>query len=724
MMSKNSFLVSARENNKRRIWVWSVSLLTQLACYPGILIVYLSRINFWHEDNAYSDPGHYRLALQDASADALGFQPACLFSVFLLGAIIAIQGFSYLYDRKKVDLYHSVPVSGKRRFLVIYTNGILIYLLPNILSLVIGCLIAAVQGAMCVRVLAEIAMGMLFHLLYFLIVYHIAILSVMLTGHIIITLCAFGTFSLLGYLIYVITEEMKQIFFATADTTFVEAGHTFSILVDYKKNVYVLKYAETLSEVVKAVLPVYGKWVLYAVILFILVWFCYAKRPAEAAGRAIAFPVIRPFVKVAVCVPFGLYLAYFVYDYAYYNVPIMIFALILGTLFCGIVMEVIYEFDLFAALKHWASTWTAVAASFIVLCIYLFDIFGYDDYIPDADQVESIAIEFSTSQNYWEWSEDMQVVSHMNQEHYLSENMFLTDVGAVCELAKKSQDSLLSYKERSYQWDMTDPRRVSVLYRLKSGREVSRRIEVDFADPSNEELINRIIGTKEYREGVYQIVKAPDILDTVVRQKSLELYYENGAIICKLSDTVAQKLREAWMLDMEQFDFSLAGKQRPCGQLRFGLQGSYIDWILPVYECFDNTIALLEAQNAYYPVTLRAEDIERLEITNYHNEEVLYDASVNQDAFTRNVAEQAVATEPVTEIFDDPDEIAEILTVIYPRDLDAYWVGSRTFDDNYYIEITFKRGTDRPYSVGYYHYRFIDGMAPAFVAERTALPDK
>ena len=34
MMSKNSFLVNMKENNKRRIWVWVISILCFVLAYP------------------------------------------------------------------------------------------------------------------------------------------------------------------------------------------------------------------------------------------------------------------------------------------------------------------------------------------------------------------------------------------------------------------------------------------------------------------------------------------------------------------------------------------------------------------------------------------------------------------------------------------------------------------------------------------------------------------
>ena len=64
--------------------------------------------------NEFFDVISYYLRFTDedilATQDALGFQDNMFPILAGLAVIIGMQGFSYLYDRKKVDLYHSVPV--------------------------------------------------------------------------------------------------------------------------------------------------------------------------------------------------------------------------------------------------------------------------------------------------------------------------------------------------------------------------------------------------------------------------------------------------------------------------------------------------------------------------------------------------------------------------------------------------------------------------------------
>ena len=718
MTSRNSFSVSIRENQKRRIWAWAVSILLQIATYPGIMIIYLSRIHVRYDRGYITDDG-YKDVLRDAAAEAVGFQPLATIPILILGVILAIQGFSYLYDRKKVDMYHSVPVSMKKRFLVVYSNGIFIYLLPALICNILAWLIAAAQGAFFLNGLAECGMAFVGNFLYFLVVYHTTILAVMLTGNAIITACAAGVLLSVDWWIMVVGVDLKDRFYAHADTYFFDRTQSkFCIVIDYFTKIEALKYTAGLSNMFRSAAVIYAKWIALAIIPFVLAYFCYKKRPAEAAGNAIAFRPVKPVVKIIVSVIVGLIAYILIEEVTYENKPIAFICMIVGTVLCCVLMEVIYDFDIRSAPKHLISSGIAAAIVVVIFCIHQFDMFGYDAYIPDADKVESAAIDMGSYPRYFEW-EDEATMSIYDAE-YLEDNMFITDVDVVCELVRRSYEAVETE-------DMKDLRDVHVLYRLKSGKTVSRHFTVNVDDPENEELLDRLIGSDEYKEGYYQIYQ--DNLPFDANRKRMEISYHNGVTEWGISPSCAEDVREAWIKDMEQFDFSLARNNRICGYIKFGITSSYTAWDLPIYESFDNTIALLKEQNVYYPLELRAEDIQSLEIVNYH-----YDEREDYEAMLRSndpAVLMAIGSgeydEPyiVTDSFDDPEEIEQILAGIYPMELKdkaSYWNNRDMTDRNYEITISFNADTDyhHPLGRGYYDFYFLTGEVPEFVVERTA----
>ena len=105
MTSRNSFWDRSRENHKRRIWVWIVSVFVQLVVYIGFVTIYLTRIRRWNTEGAYRTTEAFKRAMCEATQDALGFSNYEGGIVIALAVIIGMQGFAYLYDRRKVDMY-------------------------------------------------------------------------------------------------------------------------------------------------------------------------------------------------------------------------------------------------------------------------------------------------------------------------------------------------------------------------------------------------------------------------------------------------------------------------------------------------------------------------------------------------------------------------------------------------------------------------------------------
>ncbi|MBD5519826.1 MAG: hypothetical protein HDR03_01085 [Lachnospiraceae bacterium] len=721
MTSKRSFLVSLKENNKRRIWVWIVSFLTMLLTYPGIMTMYISRIKFWNEDGAYVTVEMYKRALCSAVTDALGFHHFITIAVTFLAIIIGVQEFSYLYSRKKVDMYHSVPVSAKRRFVVIYINGVLTYVIPCLICVALAIIMAAAQGGMSSMALAECGIALFMNLIYFMVVYNMAILAVMLTGNVFITAIAIGVFLSIGYLWQYFFINMQYNFFETACTFFDnhEMETTLSICLNHlEANSYIKRL--DLPDIVKIVFALSGRWFVEMLIIGALAFFCYLKRPSEAAGKAIAYKVITPFLKVIIAPTVGLIIYTLVFDGSYSNTAFAIFAMIIGTILCAGVMEIIYEFDMRAAIKHLVSTGISVVVAITIFCIFYFDIFSYDAYVPDEDKVESIAISINPYVNhYYKFNDD--VIRSIDEGVYLKDNMFITDVEPVLELVKNNQKDMEDVVERQG---------IYILYRLKSGREVSRQATIDLADVSNAALLDKIMGTKEYREGAYQLFKDADLLS----RPDTTITYKNGIVESNVPHKENEKIRAAWLKDMENFNFSLARNNLPCGYINTFYGVSYIRVGLPVYESFTNTIACLEENNAYYPLEINAEDVLTLSVTNYNygydNEEDIenpqpYNGRYN--SYAEAILAQGATAQTsyvVREDFSDPQEIAEIVKGLYSTSYNYGngWISLDMLDRNYEVTISYKSDAAAPYEKGYVEYTFISGKVPEFVAERTAPP--
>ena len=713
MTSKKSFWASCKENHKRRIWVWIVAVLAQLMAYAGGLTVYLSRIDRRNSQGAYKTYDMYKDAMYQAAKDALGFQDNLVFILLGLAVIIGMQGFSYLYDGKKVDLYHSVPVNRNRRFAVVYVNGITIYLTSALVSLLIGTVAAALQGAVNGSVLAVIGFGFIWQLLFFLVMYHTAVLAVMLTGNQFVGLGVAGALVLYEPCLNYLMNAMMYTFFRTVSGFYVRYEPKFSVLEDYLDNAQYIKYmayTEDLKEVARLVLPYYGKWFILAIVILAAAWICYRKRPSEAAGKAMAFSVAGQILKVVTVIPIGLGIGMWVHNAAYGNTMLTVASMVGCGVIVSAAVEVIFDFDIKSLFRHPVTSGAVVAGIIVVFLIFKLDLLGYDAYLPQAGKLDSIALNVDYYGQFWD-----NEFNHVPASTYTEEHMYITDAEPVLALADKSRGEKPE--------EMKNPREFNILYRFKSGRKVARRFWVDIANPANTEKLDRIVGSQEFKNGTYQILTDQDSFDQVVN-----LSYSNGAAKVALPTADAQKLREAYIKDMERFDFSLASTQYVCGQIVFHFPSREVAR-MDVYEGFEYTIAYLKSQDAYYPLQLNPEDIENITITNYHNElrEQADGGAEWNSVNARNVwvsdGDYSYEDFSVSQTFYEQEEFARIVPVIYPSYLGySTWHSADEMDQNYDIYITFRKDTTYPYERGSYgvYYKFYTGHVPEFVEEATA----
>lgn len=707
MTSKNSFLASCRENHKRRVWVWIVAVLSQLLLYGGMMTIYLSRIRGVYANGGFKTPEAFKEGMCRAARDAIGFSDNLYGVIFLLSAIIGMQGFSYLFDRRKVDMYHSVPESKNRRFAVVYINGIVIYLAANLSGMVLGTVIAASQGAVNMDVLANAGLAFVWNLFLFLAFYHMMVLAVMLTGNRFVTVCAFLTFVLYEYGLQTQISALKRLFFTTYSEYYMGAEPKLSVIYDCTLHIWNIKNAQDAAEAAAIAMPIVAKWILIGTVFFCLSYLAYKKRPSEAAGSAIAFPFMKPVAKVAVAIPVALLAGMVVYDTSYQNELLQIVGMLAGgVIFCA-AAEVLFDFDIRSVFRHLFSSGVAIVSILAIFCVFKWDVFGYDNYIPAQNKVESIAI---SADGYYDsyWDENRQ---YFEKSDFEKENMFLTDVPSVLALVDSARGA---DPEK-----MSDARSVQILYRLTSGREAARSIWVDYDDPGTEELLNRIFRTDAFKKGVFQ-----GITDDTSYANLVRITYTNGPARAVIPVEEAGRLREAWLKDMEQFDFTLVRHNRPCGILYFHYGGyNKRQWV--VYDGFENTVSALKKLEAYYPMELDAADVESVTVTCYHNELAEQENPVDYGIEARAVAETEAWGDTdytVSETFYEEEQIAKILPNIYSNWIDVPWGNYKEMDDNYSVEVMFKRDTAYPYERDsyYFTYSFYADRVPDFVAEATA----
>lgn len=486
MISKNSFFKLLREDARQRLWTIVLACVVFLLPVP----IYLGMMISNHTAGYVNFPARLAKVFQ---ADSVWLE-----LVTLVGALIcAVSGFGYLFSKKKVDFFHSLPVRREKLFAVRYLNGVLIYLVPYLLMLAVSFVLIAFSGNFTGEVFTTAMSGLLVHLAGYLTVYTTCILCVIFVGNIVVFFAVCGwTFGITMVAVAMYTW-FEETFFNTCynyqGEVFAERLHALRFLSPG------YFYVEMISN---GSLSLLWQQLVFTAILFFVTLAVYRARPSEGAGKAIAFPVLKPVIRASIEVLAGGCMGIMFYNMADDTTGIpgwMLLGVLLGVVLSHMLIQSIFYYDIrkcFAG-KYSLTGCVVVAMGFVLVMRY--DVLGYDAYLPKENKVESVAIRVSGLDVYLN-----SYYYNTGEVTYYDELdiMELTDLETVYPYLKTViADS--SYYYETLQEDgirQTGYFSVAVAYHLKSGKTVYRRYR---ANGIREEAFAPIFESEEYKTTHY-----------------------------------------------------------------------------------------------------------------------------------------------------------------------------------------------------------------------------
>ena len=676
MMSKNSFLVSMKENNKRRIWLWIISALFWFFYYPVYMAMAMSR---WQEYNRLNGliGAAAQGRLEDATYEWLKFnQVATILSIIIIAIVCAIQGFSYLYSRKKVDMYHSVPVKKSRRFAVISINGVLIFFIPYAINLFLAMLVAWMNGGMNGDNFTAAMLAMCLNLLLFMGVYGLSLIAVMLTGNLVVTILAVLVFLAYELVVKMILEEYKRSFFSCF-SIYSEDSTVYSSPVTWV--VKAIEEVEEAGGAFGAVLcPSLFVSLLLAAVFIGIAYFCYLKRPAEAAGKAIAFEKSKAIIKLFLTVPFSLGIFEIVDNIAGSNDGLILFGMVMAVILSNCLIEVIYESDIKAAFRKKYQILVSGGCTAVIFCVFAFDLTGYDAWSPSPDKLESASFLFYGANRWSNYvNEDL---TYMGTEDYALSKQGITDIEAICQLSENKADG-----EEAVVW-------FDVAYRMKGGKVVWRNFAVD---AQQNELLDRIIGSEEFKRAAYQLYD-DDSFEFLKKCNVKELAFNNGFRIDNLPPEDLEMIREAWKKDMQSLSYKNMRDEFSCGKItvNFNTGQKWSRFELDIYPSFTNVIEALKERGIDAGKVLDTEYIESITVCNFHSEErdVLYQQMLEENGWNQEAVSWSEADVSVTKTFSEREKIEELAEAMYHTELTTAWKLPDALDRDYSITVRYKDG--------------------------------
>ena len=683
MTSKISFFKLCRENMKRRMWLLVLTILTYFISMPLAMMIMLQN----EADNRNRVSGYIEIF---SDFFGMGFH-----SILAAGFAIlcAVAGFAWLFSKKKVDMYHSMPVRREKLFAAVYLNGILVWLVPYLVSILI-CLPmigshVRISGEMASTAVITIGINILFFVFF----YNLMLAAVMLTGNMINCLITGGVLFAYAVALRGLLEVYLSYFMATwySDADILGEVKFFSPIMS------MAYFADNFTKWQNHML-VYvtgGAFALYLIALIL-----YQKRPSEAAGKSIAFEKILNIYRIMLVIPLslgsGIFFSALVDGGTPQNIMTawMIFGLIFGLVLSHGFIEVLFQMDIKAMFSYKRQLLATGVVVFLVAFSFKGDWYGIGRYMPQEEKVESMAITAGTDYIYYN---NFETDGYLSGETYILTNMELTDTKTAYELAKLGMECTGS--KAIYNIQGEGPYICyAVRYRLKSGKEITRRywLPEKTAWPYIEQLYTQ----QEFKDGI------------------MGAFWENASAATELTvmdmNYDEQALGRQWIAEFMEI-YRREYESLTAEQILKGTTVAEVSYEIREYEEADSSghvIARLGNGCIYSACTetlqfLKEHGIDTSSMTQEFDPEKvtrieLRSCSEEGDAMLRGEVTEDWGT---MVIIEDRNEIEKLLPYLV-SDLTRY-NGFKDYDDNFDVYVVYESGAESEYEEKYQNSRYM-----------------
>lgn len=715
MTSKHLLINLMKEDTRRRIWAIALSILT---FFFTNIIGTLLKVQYVKDiyDGAI---GTMRIGMKSFMTENFIYMNSVngylAFATVFLAIILGISGFCFLFSKKQVDFYHSLPLSRGKIFFIRYVNGILMFLIPYVVFSLISMLIGVANEVVLSEAMGTVLQGMATNIIYFIIVYTICVIAALLTGNMIVSLMASGVLLGYAYVLYLLKNELYILFYHTYYGINLEHGilPRFCSIFNYYYIMRLIRNGATKEFTIHMVMAI-----LSAVLLALGAYALYRIRSSEAAHKAMAFPKTMAIIKILIVVPMGL-ISGTIFNQMFYtnhNFAWFIFGMIFGTIFVYAVIETIYNYDFRKALSHkWQLLLCILFVSGCFVTMRL-DLTQYDNYIPKESSINELSIELQGLHNNYSYAKidrSENIFYGDYKDDYVLQHVNLIQVDGAYDLIKaiiasgyeeEEEQATLEYAENSSNdWRVT----VNVRYKLTSGRTVYRSYYVK--GEAFLPYFDQIYTSEAYKKAVFPLYHITD-------EVTLECFRDNIMKDVTLTQEESMEFIKIYGNELTMLSATNMKENYPVSYFNVNVKNDWYTGRYYIYPQFTNTIAFLQTHGFDSLQPLNLDKIETIEI-NYYGA-VLDEASENRDLYAEKYGtynlngEQKIAKTSFVQ-YTSRNDIEEIFPYLVNCEIlsgsNLYQHVSTGFD----IMITYKE--DEYGNKSYYEYSFVNDELPEIV---------
>lgn len=417
--------------------------------------------------------------------------------VLIFSAVLCVMLFSYMHNKRSVDLFHSLPVRREALLLGRWCAGLTILWVPLLVNFLIIFLILACYG------IGVNGWSIFSPMLWVMLMGTAAFTSCMLMA-----VCS-GT--MLDTALSVIGINAGYPLLILCATTIIN-NLLPGANIDYANHLFILS---ALAPFAAWVLPIMGWgdispwflpwWLLLTLVILWVAVVLYKKRKSESAENSLAFPLPKILIRFLLTAAGGMGFGLMVNSG---NTVNFFIGLAAGSLIAHTVMECIYSRG-FKQLKKSFEWYGVFAVAFILFYgVVATGCFGYDMRIPAADEVESVVV---SEDWYSGFDGGSGCDAIFNEKNNFIKNLtpVLTEpenIKSVVETQKKIVDLR---REQGFPYQMgnyTTGGALTIRYQLKNGQSISRFYS-QYGSGTNsgeafEKAVRDITNRKEYKEGL------------------------------------------------------------------------------------------------------------------------------------------------------------------------------------------------------------------------------
>ncbi len=407
MTSKISYFKIALEDVRHRVWMLALSCLGSFLALPVMFLLanshYMSRYeNYCKQAMDIAQAKESLLAMYVNFFASYG-KFSCGIILSIGAIIVGVFGFRFLYSKKMVDLYHSMPLKREHGFLITYINGFLIWLLPMLISTIITLLLMTVNLSQLgidfsfLRLLGKAGELILLCLVAFMTVYHFCLMCVMVSGNAFNCLCLVAIGGTASSIIWLLLQAYCENYFVTYcsyNTSFYSqtfASPLVNAVILLLKGIVPSAYNSlTVSSLVMSLVMI--------VLFFVAAFLLYKRRPSELAEHGVRNKWVQTIVRIVISIIAGLTCSLIFLAVLGEIDGIRgwcIFACILGAALVFGLMDIIFHMDFKAFLRHKWQMLVTVGIACAILPIFWFDVTGFNKRLPEADEIAKVSLHIS-----------------------------------------------------------------------------------------------------------------------------------------------------------------------------------------------------------------------------------------------------------------------------------------------------------------------------------------